>query len=147
MQWTPLRVAPTALAMLLLSAGCGEGIAGPRDNVLLGQFGAADLTVELLATHAGVELAHACGDYFASTRAAALDADGDFRVRGEWHRALEGVGSAEGATLSGRARIEGGIETVTVSVVVDGPGESADLLVLTLRRAEHYAGPPLPCPL
>ena len=147
MRWTPLRVAPAALAVLLLSTGCDEDIAGPRDHVLLGQFGAADLTVELLATHAGIELAHACGDYFASTRAAALDSDGDFRVRGEWHRALGGVGSTEGATLSGRARTEGGIETVTVTMVVDGPGESGDLLVLTLRRGEHYTGPLLPCAL
>lgn len=144
MRWSPLRA---ALAILFLSSGCDEGIAGPQDHVLLGQFGAADLTVELLATHAGVELAHGCGDYFASNRAAALDADGDFRVRGEWHRALGGVGSTKGATLSGRARTEGGTETVTVSVVVDGPGESGDLLVQTLRRGEHYTGPLLPCAL
>ena len=143
MRWPRPPLAAATIAALTFLGACSDGVAGPSVPVLVGQFGAADMAVELLATHAGIELSQPCGAYFAADRPARLGANGEFRVPGRSYRGL-GI-RTEDATLSGRTEVADGVETVTLTVVPDGPGASADLLVLTLRRSEHYAGPELPC--
>ena len=145
MRLRPVRLV-SAVRVGCLLAACGDGVADPGEPVLLGQFGTAEWPVELLATHAGVELVQPCGGYFVADRPAALQPDGDFRVRG---RSFPGglARGSDGATLGGRFTLEGGVETVTLSVIPDGAGAVADLLVHTLRRSEHYTGPELPCAL
>lgn len=145
--WTFTVKAPVSilLAALAFASACRDGLAGPGEPVLIGQFGAADLTLELLATHAGVELSQGCGSYFVSDRPATLDGAGAFRVRGEQHQ-IAAVGTARG-TLSGVVRDADGVETVTLTLLFDEAGPLADPLVVTLRRDEHYEGPELPCPL
>ncbi len=135
------------LACVLGLGACNDGPAGPDDPVLVGQFGAADVTVELLATRAGVELVSACGDYFVSDDAALLDGSGGFEVDGSYHYAGPFIGGSADATLSGHVAGGGGFETVTVTLLIGGGGATVDPLVLTLRRGEHFEGEVLPCPL
>jgi len=141
------RSSKFCLAIVLGLSACSDGPAGPGDDVLVGQFGAADVTVELLATHAGVELVSACGDYFVSDDAARLGGSGSFEVDGEYHYAGPFIGGPADATLSGHVAGVGVFETVTVTLLIGGGGPTVDPLVLTLRRGEQFAGEPLPCPL
>jgi hypothetical protein len=152
---TPSRLRPSAstghagaflLAASLALSGCGGGPAGPEDQVLVGQFGAADVTIELLATRAGVELVSVCGDYFISDDAALLDESRTFEVAGTYHYTGPVVGGPADATLSGYLASSGLFETVTVTLLIGGGGPTVDPLVLTLRRGHHYEGLPLPCP-
>jgi len=142
------RRAPRASIGLIVAAlaglgtACTDGPAGPGDGVLLGQFGAADLTMELLATHAGIEITFGCGDYFASEDAAVLDDEATFAVDGRFH--YRHTGDSNAGTLSGFVTSGVGGQSVTFSF---GEGSTAaDPLVVTLRRGERYTGLPLPCP-
>jgi hypothetical protein len=146
MRPTPARAATAtltaALAIVLLLAGCGDGV-GPGDPVLVGQFGAKDYPAELLATHAGVEVAIPCS-YFSAERPAALEADGTFRVRGAWYHYGFTVGDRrQESTLTGTL-VPGDVDAVNLTFVPDGAG-TVDAIVLTLRRSEHYAGEPVAC--
>lgn len=125
-----------------LGTACDDGPAGPDDQVVIGQFGAADLTMELLATHAGVEISFGCGDYFASDEAAVLDDEERFEVDGRFH--YRGPGTSDGGTVSGFLTRGVGGESVTLTF--GEGGSTVDPLVVTLRRGERYSGLPLPCP-
>ena len=138
------RIAFVIAALIGLSSACTDGPAGPDDDVLVGQFGAADLTMELLATHAGLEIAFGCGDYFVSDDAAVLDDEGRFSVDGEFRYRAPGEGHAERGRVSGFHAI--GIEGQSVTLTFGEGGATVDPLVVTLRRGERYEGLPLPCP-
>ena len=142
-----VRRVALAIPVLGLVVACGDGFAGPGESVLTGQFGAADLTVEFLATHAGVEFTQACGSYFVSAEAAELGIEGGFRARGRWHSGGGGFTThTEGATLHGQLAMAGGVQTITITLVLDDAAATVDPLTVTLRRAEHYAGPSDVCP-
>lgn len=134
----------TLIPLILLGAACSDGIAGPDDHVLVGQFGAADLTMELLATHAGLEIAFGCGDYFASDDAAVLDDEERFAVEGAFRYRRPGDGRTERGRVSGF--LSAGPVGKSVTLTFGEGGTAADPLVVTLRQGEHYEGPPLPCP-
>lgn len=134
---------PGLLLTCLLSA-CGDA-AGPDQSVLVGQFGAPDLTEELLATHGGVELVQACGSYFASSQPARPDSEGEFLVHGRWYPGGLGL-SHRGAMLNGRLDLDSGAETVTLTLRFEQTDPAADPLTVTLRRGARFAGPELPCP-
>ncbi len=138
------RIALFSAFLIGLGAACSDGPAGPEENVLVGQFGAADLTIELLATHAGLEIAFGCGDYFVSDDAAILDDEGRFSVSGEFRYRAPGEGHSERGRVSGFHSIGPGGESVTVTF--GEGGATVDPLVVTLRRGERYEGLPLPCP-
>jgi hypothetical protein len=138
------RIALVIAALVGFGAACSDGPAGPGDDVLVGQFGAADLTMELLATHAGLEISFGCGDYFVSDDAAILDDEGRFSVNGEFRYRAPGEGHAERGRVSGFHSI--GIGGQSVTLTFGEGGATVDPLVVTLRRGERYEGLPLPCP-
>ncbi|MGE5927889.1 MAG: hypothetical protein ACM357_11085 [Gemmatimonadota bacterium] len=138
------RRALVTAALLGLGAGCSGGPAGPDENVLVGQFGASDLTMELLATHAGLDIALGCGDYFVSDEPAILDEEGRFSVAGDFRYRAPGEGHSEPGRVSGFHSIGIGGESVTLTF--GEGGATVDPLVVTLRRGERYEGLPLPCP-
>lgn len=138
------RLALVVAALIGLGAACSDGPAGPDDDVLVGQFGAADLTMELLATRAGLEISFGCGDYFISDDAAILDDEGRFSVNGEFRYRAPGEGHAERGRVSGIRSI--GIGGQSVTLTFGEGGATVDPLVVTLRRGESYDGLPLPCP-
>jgi hypothetical protein len=138
------RRALLAAAIITIGAACTDGPAGPDDDVLIGQFGAADLTIELLGTHAGLEISFGCGDHFVSDDAAILDDEGRFAVEGEFRYRAPGEGHAERGRVSGFHSVGVGGESVTLTF--GEGGATVDPLVVALRRGEHYEGLPLPCP-
>ena len=121
-----------------------DGPAGPDEDVLTGQFGAVDVTMELLATHAGLEISLGCGDYFVSDRAAELDDDGRFAVDGEFHYRAPPPGRSVEGSISGF--LAPGLAGGSVTLTFGEGGSAVDPLVVTLRRGEHYEGLPLLCP-
>ena len=122
---------------LLAIGGCGDNVAGPSDNVLVGQFGRSDLPTELLATRAGVELDQICGSYFVSGQPAVLGADGTFRVHGRYHHGgLINIPGTEGATLTGTASFAGSA-SVTITLTFDDAGAAGDPFTATLTRGER----------
>ena len=129
-------------ALVAFGTGCSEGPAGPDDDVLIGQFGATDVTMELLATHAGVEITFGCGDYFASDDPAVLDDEAAFAVNGRFH--YRHTGHSDAGTLSGF--VSSGVHGRSVTFTFGEGGTAADPFVVTLRRGERYTGLPLPCP-
>ena len=129
-------------ALVCLGAACTDGPAGPDVDVLIGQFGATDVTMELLATHAGVEITFGCGDYFASDEPAVLDDQAAFAVEGRFH--YRHTGDSDAGTLSGFAT--SGVDGLAVTFTFGEGGTAADPIVVTLRRGERYTGLPLPCP-
>ena len=139
---TPASIGLGFATLVCLGAACSDGPTGPDHDVLVGQFGAADLTMELIATHAGVEITFGCGDYFASDDAAILDDEATFAVDGRFH--YRRTGASDAATLSGF--LTTGIGGQSVTFTFGEGGTSADPLVVTLRRGERYTGLPLPCP-
>jgi hypothetical protein len=130
-----------AAALTGLGTACRDGPAGPDEDVLIGQFGASDLTMELLATHVGVEITFGCGDYFASDEAALLDDEATFAVEGRFH--YRHTGDSDAGTLSGF--VTSGVGQSVTFTFGEG-GTAADPIVVTLRRGERYTGLPLPCP-
>jgi hypothetical protein len=134
------------LAFVLGLAACGEGPAGPDDDVLVGQFGDADTPVELLATHAGVTLDLGCGAFFISEEPARLDADRGFSVEGSYRPGGFVVGGDLDATVSGRVERVSMVDVVTATLLIEGGGPVIDPLVVSLRRGQDYEGEPLPCP-
>ena len=136
-----------ALAGVLLTAGCSNGLAGPDVQVVAGQYGSADVDASLLATRSGAELEFTCGGYFATEQPLVLDADGNFRVRGRWRAAAFTLPRESGATLSGSSQVSEGTFSVTVNLLIDGGGPTVDPFHATLVRGRQYAGPPTYCPL
>lgn len=135
---------PLAAIALLLTA-CGDGLAGPGDSVLVGQYGKSDQQAELLATRAGIELDLACGSYFASAQPAVLSADGSFLVHGSHHfGGFSNLGASD-ATLSGRTGIRGAVPTVTITLTFDG-SPVTDPFTVTLARGVVFTGVYPPCP-
>ncbi len=135
-----------ALAILVVTA-CGDGLAGPADSVLIGQFGIATMPIELLATHAGIELDLDCGRYFASSESALLAPDGSFRLRGRYHAGSFVIPSELGATISGAVGSQSQPGTVSVTLTLDGSGPLADPFSITLTRGVRFEGQPQACPV
>ena len=134
------------LAFALGLAACGDGPAGPDDDVLVGQFGDADTPIQLLATHAGVTLDLGCGAFFVSEEPALLDADRSFGVEGSYRPGGFVVGGELDATVSGRVERVSMVDVVTATLLIEGGGPVIDPLVVSLRRGQRYEGEPLPCP-
>ena len=139
-----LLSAAGAFALLGFSTACADGPAGPDDDVFIGQFGAVDLTMELFATHAGLEISFGCGDYFVSDHVAAFDDEGRFVVNGKFHYRAPPPGRTVSGRLSGFLAQGRAEESVTLTF--GEGGSAADPYVVTLHRGEHYEGLPLPCP-
>ena len=143
-----MRSGAVLLALASLGA-CSEGPAGPGEPVLTGQFGAADQTIELLATRAGIELQLGCGSYFASDDPALVDEEGGFEVEGEFHQGgppTIGDATVE-ATLSGAVANGADFDLVTIQLLISGGGSTVDPLFVTLHRDQHFEGAPAVCPL
>lgn len=128
--------------LVAIGTGCNDGPAGPDEDVLIGQFGATDLTMELLATHAGVEITFGCGAYFASDDPAVLDDEATFAVDGRFH--YRHTDDSDAGTLSGF--VTSGVDGLSVTFTFGESGTASDPIVVTLRRGERYTGLPLPCP-
>jgi hypothetical protein len=135
-----------ALTLVLGLAACGDGPAGPDDDVLLGQFGDADTPIQLLATHAGVTLDLGCGAFFISEQPARLDADRNFSVEGGYRPGGFVVSGELDATVSGTVERVSMVDVVTATLLIEGGGPLVDPLVVSLRRGQDYEGEPLPCP-
>jgi hypothetical protein len=138
----PSRTLPAFLAAL---AGCGDGPVGPDDDVLVGQFGHAEIPVELLATHTGMTLDLGCGAFFVSEEAAILGDDQGFQVEGHYRPGGSVVDGQVEATMSGTLERMNFVDFVTVTLIIEGGG-AADPLVISLRRGQDFEGDPLPCP-
>lgn len=133
-------------AFLISLAGCSDGPAGPDDDVLVGQFGHAEIPVELLATHAGVTLDLGCGAFFVSEEAAILGDDQGFEVDGQYRPGGFVVDGEVDATVSGTLERMNFVDFVTVTLILEGGGAGADPLEISLRRGQDFEGDPLPCP-
>ena len=134
------------LVLALALAACGDGPAGPDDDVLVGQFGDADTPIELLATHAGVTLDLGCGAFFISEQPARLDSGRSFSVEGGYRPGGFVVGGELDATVSGTVARVSMVDVVTATLLIEGGGPLVDPLVISLRRGQDYEGEPLPCP-
>jgi hypothetical protein len=140
------RRSSRVLAVLLTAlAACSDGPAGPEDDLLVGQFGHAEIPVELLATHAGVTLDLGCGAFFVSEEAAILDDDQAFEVEGQYRPGGFVVDGEIDATVTGWLERMIFVDSVTLTLIIEGGG-AADPLVISLRRGQDFEGDPLPCP-
>ena len=140
------RRSSRVLAVLLTAlAACSDGPAGPEDDLLVGQFGHAEIPVELLATHAGMTLDLGCGAFFVSEEAAILGDDQGFQVEGHYRPGGFVVDGQAEATMSGTLERMNFVDFVTVTLVIEGGG-AADPLVISLRSGQDFEGDPLPCP-
>ncbi len=137
----PSRVLP---ALLLALGACSDGPAGPDDDVLVGQFGHAEIPVELLATHAGVTLDLGCGAFFVSEEAAILGDDRVFEVEGQYRPGGFVVDGEIDATVIGTLERMNFVDFVTVTLIIEGGGPAADPLVISLRRGQSFEGDPQP---
>ena len=133
-------------ALLTVLAACGDGPAGPEDDVLVGQFGHAEIPMELLATHAGVTFDLGCGAFFVSEEAAILDADQTFELEGQYRPGGFVIDGEIDATVSGTLERMNFVDVVTVTLSIERGDPAADPLVISLRRGQEFEGDPQPCP-